>query len=707
MKKIVLVYTFLFTISFQVNAQWELQNPILTNFDITDISYADESNIIAVGENGLILHSADSGLHWEKQTHSSGNNMNSICFINPSIGFAVGNNGIITKTTDTGVTWQDINVSLTNNLYSVYFINEFKGFIGSSDGLLFTTVDGGFNWNIIQTSTNLTINEIKFVSDSIGFIKLRDLNLFSDTFLCSTDGGSTWLSFSFPLGSSSGFFLDSQIIFSSSFQGFYKSTDRGNSWNLILNSNMRSSDIYFIDQFNGYCKNSWGGSLFKTTDGGINWDTLKVTAGSLFQSYNFKMKFLDFNNGFIISKDGILLKTSNAGLSWELPISNTYLNLKRLYFLNNQVGYAGGYIDYNSEIIKTTDGGISWETKKNINYGSYMGINSIDFIDGNVGAVACDLGLIIKTIDGGETWEDIYLGFEQIIDIKLFSENTLIASSTNKVYRSTDNGISWYTTTLGERMKFDFVTNNYGYAISEGGAVYRSIDQGINWDSLSILQNANAVDAIDFLGINFGVAIASNTFYKTYDGGITWQSKYIPGFDQRFSDICFSDTLTGWIIAPKGKILKTVDGGENWTYQLSQSTSYLSAITSLTENEGWIVGENGLILHTTNGGVTFIEDEENNFAQPKEFLLQQNYPNPFNPSTKISWQSPVGSWQTLKVYDILGNEVATLVNEYRDAGSYEVEFNLASSIQNLASGIYFYKLQAGDFVETKKMIFLK
>ncbi|MCK7526259.1 MAG: hypothetical protein MZV64_55975 [Ignavibacteriales bacterium] len=68
-------------------------------------------------------------------------------------------------------------------------------------------------------------------------------------------------------------------------------------------------------------------------------------------------------------------------------------------------------------------------------------------------------------------------------------------------------------------------------------------------------------------------------------------------------------------------------------------------------NNGWIVGGSGTILHTTNGGVTFIE-EENNFTQPKEFLLQQNYPNPFNPSTKISWQSPVGSCQTLKVYDI-------------------------------------------------------
>ena len=91
----------------------------------------------------------------------------------------------------------------------------------------------------------------------------------------------------------------------------------------------------------------------------------------------------------------------------------------------------------------------------------------------------------------------------------------------------------------------------------------------------------------------------------------------------------------------------------------------------------------------------------------ESFLLQQNYPNPFNPSTKISWQSPVGSWQTIKVFDVLGNEVVTLANEYKNAGSYEVEFKSTVGNHQLANGVYFYQLQAGDYLETKKMILLK
>lgn len=88
---------------------------------------------------------------------------------------------------------------------------------------------------------------------------------------------------------------------------------------------------------------------------------------------------------------------------------------------------------------------------------------------------------------------------------------------------------------------------------------------------------------------------------------------------------------------------------------------------------------------------------------PTKFALGQNYPNPFNPSTVISWQSPVSSYQTLKIYDILGNEVATLVDEYREAGSYNVEFDASG----LPSGIYYYKLTAGSFSDVKKMMVVK
>ena len=106
--------------------------------------------------------------------------------------------------------------------------------------------------------------------------------------------------------------------------------------------------------------------------------------------------------------------------------------------------------------------------------------------------------------------------------------------------------------------------------------------------------------------------------------------------------------------------------------------------------------------------VTEVKEHE---TQPEEYYLFENYPNPFNPTTTIKYQIPELSFVTLKVYDLLGNEVATLVNEEKHAGEYEVGFSATSShsgsVRNLPSGIYFYQLRAGEFIETKKMVLLK
>ena len=127
----------------------------------------------------------------------------------------------------------------------------------------------------------------------------------------------------------------------------------------------------------------------------------------------------------------------------------------------------------------------------------------------------------------------------------------------------------------------------------------------------------------------------------------------------------------------------------------------------------WVLGDRKL-YGTTSGGVTDVNNETTFY--PERFLLSQNYPNPFNPTTTITYQIPQARFVTLKVYDLLGREVTTLVNEEKPAGSYKVQFNSHSGeVRNLTSGIYFYQLKAGDpstssgqvYSETKKMILLR
>jgi hypothetical protein len=242
------------------------------------------------------------------------------------------------------------------------------------------------------------------------------------------------------------------------------------------------------------------------------------------------------------------------------------------------------------------------------------------------------------------------------------------------------------------------------------GVILKTTDGGLNWISQRT-SDGHELNSVHFVDSNFGWIVGYNfdnfnsVILKTDDGGETWTNQS-PNLDLWLISVHFVNNTKGYICGNYGKVLTTTDGGENWIVQISRTDNHLTQINFLDYQTGYMVGTEGTILKTTTGGATFI-DEELTFSQPNSFLLSQNFPNPFNPSTTIRYEIPERSFVTIKIYDILGNEITTLVNEEKPAGSYEVEFNISSGIGNLVSGIYFYKLQSGDFVQTKKMVLIK
>lgn len=143
---------------------------------------------------------------------------------------------------------------------------------------------------------------------------------------------------------------------------------------------------------------------------------------------------------------------------------------------------------------------------------------------------------------------------------------------------------------------------------------------------------------------------------------------------------------------------------DNWNYVRTEQNNDFDTLTTIVTDSGRVV----LVNVVPDNGVLKLSpvtptDVDDKIINVNELKLFQNYPNPFNPNTKISWQSTIGGWQSLKVYDVLGNEVATLVDEYKPAAIYNVQFTM----YNLSSGIYYYQLRTGNYVETKKMIYLK
>jgi hypothetical protein len=151
-----------------------------------------------------------------------------------------------------------------------------------------------------------------------------------------------------------------------------------------------------------------------------------------------------------------------------------------------------------------------------------------------------------------------------------------------------------------------------------------------------------------------------------------------------------------------GMIFKSTNGGDTWTSFNGTTSRNLNAVYFYNENRGFAVGDSGIILYTKNGGGVTSAGQERE-ALLKDFSLEQNYPNPFNPVTTINYQLAMNSFVTVTVFDLLGRKVATLANQERSAGNYSVQWDAST----LSSGMYLYRISAGSFTQTKKMMLIR
>jgi len=371
-------------------------------------------------------------------------------------------------------------------------------------------------------------------------------------------------------------------------------------------------------------------------------------------------------------------------------------NLSDLYFINDNEGWITSWHPFNdtAAVLHTTDGGESFQVQI-----TPFPCEAIWMLNENEGYAGGQSGFIYRTTNGGDKW----------------------------IFHGT------ITTTLSD-ITFPPQPADTGYACGDNGKIYKVHSFGV----ISMTSNVGTTNmtSITFPTAEEGWSCGGQVIIH-YIGG-TWNGDqtYTSGW---YSDVYFVNNTQGWAVG--NKIIHTLDG-QNWITQVNHDSliSGLWDIFFLNENEGWFVGNIGQIQHTTNGGDSWTREFENytntfltavqftisnngyisgnektllKYGEitsvkngedlPTEYSLSQNYPNPFNPTTTIKYQIPELSFITLKLFDVLGSEIATLVNEEKPIGNYEVEFNGSK----LTSGIYFYRLQAGNFIETKKMVLVK
>lgn len=355
-------------------------------------------------------------------------------------------------------------------------------------------------------------------------------------------------------------------------------------------------------------------------------------------------------------------------------------------------------------IMRTTNNGVSWFEQTsgitNVLYGneSTDGIQPSETISIAVG----ENGVILKTNDGGSTWVVINSGvIEHLYDVEaLSSSNIIVCGGNGTILQSVDAGETWNIVQNQATENLNdicFLDLNTGFIVGDNGTTLKTVDAGQTWQMMPFPVNngnlnsvafATASDIIIVGNVNVDIGI----LYKSNDGGLSW-SAYEEQFTYGTSlnEIVFFNSTNGIIVGSNGFILKTNNAGFTWSQgQSSSLTTDLFSVAFSDINHGISVGSNGTELYTTDGGATWRETISASPYGSKTLplALKQNYPNPFNPSTVISFELPKDASVTLKVYDIAGKEVANLLNGYLTTGNHSVNFNASG----LASGVYFYKL---------------
>lgn len=432
-----------------------------------------------------------------------------------------------------------------------------------------------------------------------------------------------------------------------------------------------------------------------------------------------------------------LLITSFSFGQWSY-VSNTpgFGEIYNLSVINQNLIWV---CNANGRVFMTNNGGVNWTLRNNGL--PTVDITSICALDSNNCWVGTETGSIYKTTDGGANWTLQFSQTGSFSDgIKMFDQNYGIyygdppgAGQPHQWRYTTNGGTNWLlspnapianTNEAGLLNAWDWTdtskvwislgnftsgsTSNRSFKTTNGfggGGWTNTVltgtgnSSGLYFSSIAFTDSLNGMTASNGTG---------NTLRKTTDGGNSWVNVPNPPGASNFIPFNMfglkdgSNLIFLVLYSSQNLFYKTSDYGTTWIQESipSQAVSSLRQMQFLSPTLGFAGGAGGVFLRYGNSiGITLTNTEI-----PSEFNLGQNYPNPFNPVTKINFSVPVSSKVTLKVFDPLGKKVYELVNDFRIAGNYTVDFTASSGLN---SGVYFYTLTSGQNSLTKKFILLK
>jgi photosystem II stability/assembly factor-like uncharacterized protein len=390
--------------------------------------------------------------------------------------------------------------------------------------------------------------------------------------------------------------------------------------------------------------------------------------------------FTDSLRGWVAGDSGLIFYTTDGGLNWVQQATNTKDKLMKLFFLDNNRGWAVAWDEftsdnfYGTDILQTTDGGASWSIEPYREQNVFL--NSIYFLDTLKGFMGGYPGKFLVTTDGGMNWEDAQI----------------------------DSGVGAHFPPI----HFNFYNNQYGFAsggaMDISGVVWKTTNGGEFWETTAVgpepVRGIHYFDSLNVLGVGGDPEYFGASLVRTTDAGENWVYEEL-GFPGVATAISFRTETEGWApLSLARTIMYTFDSGVTWADTLTIDTTAIYDLVFTDSLTGYAVGEGGVILKYKYPSPVMIQDEP---QYSNSYYLLQNYPNPFNSSTSIEYYIPEPSQVSLKVYNLLGSVVANLVEDYQPNGKYKVTWNA----DNEATGIYYMRLKVNENEQVRKMVLLK
>lgn len=670
------------------------ENVGIDEFASHGIAFSDSLTGYIVDVSRGEFRTTDGGHHWVKMNpdyYATGIYL--VEFGSSQVGWKIGFGGSF-KTTDAGQTWKDFLFPSWNegNFSNIYALNASNLWILKSSSsyadtgaAIWYSSNGGTEWKRVNTGIKSdSLNKVYYADlhinpDGVGYAAGRIYRVQQQKnygfILKTTNFGYSWTNWEFP----DELYLKLEVI-----------DDR--------------TCVVFGNIFGNY---EGGKVCYRRTDNmGQSWEK-----GSDFETrgnYNsfYTSAYIPSQNTILVSTAAGMFKSTDRGKSFTRLTSNRDAYASEVTFDNKsqspETQLAAVVSSYYKDFSLSRDGGRTWTLKH------FPKEFNLDFthlsISGNCMYITEKQFVLYKSTDFGDSWQEIYLDhYGGISGLYALSADSLVVQAYPYLCTTIDGGKNWqYAPLTGIFLNEIKVysglhvwgTGGLDRQSSRIGIIYSSTDRGNNWRVQDI--GSEELTHVEFVDEETGYAIGGRKIYATHDGGNYW---FVLSTDA--VAFTFYDKYRGVILTTKSSLV-TSDGGRSWN---KGNFNFNSLDAKLCFNSrGDLFAVSRAMLYIYPDALSQIPKPQIGLAPlEKAFQVFPNHPNPFNPATTIRYEIPSGMHVELKVYDMLGREVTTLVNKEQPAGEYNVVFDGS----HLPSGVYIYTIQAGKYKESKKLMLIK